>query len=118
MPPVSRRHPCFFGERLRMAAASSSAIDLTRDLVRLRSVNPPGEEAACARLIGGILEAGGFRVSMHDLAPGRTNIVARLDGSGDGAPLCFTGHLDTVPLGAAPWSRDPLAGESDGDKLY
>jgi len=101
-----------------MATISPSALALTRDLVRLRSINPPGDEAACAQLIGGILETGGFRVSSHDLSPGRTNIVASLDGAGDGPPLCFTGHLDTVPLGAARWTRDPLAGESDGDKLY
>ncbi len=101
-----------------MAAVSSSARELTRDLVRLRSINPPGDEAACAALIGGILESGGFRVSTHDLAPGRTNVVATLSGSSDRAPLCFTGHMDTVPLGAGAWARDPLAAECDGDKLY
>jgi succinyl-diaminopimelate desuccinylase len=95
-----------------------SATDLTRDLVRLRSINPPGDEAACADLLAGILEAGGFKVSKHDLSPGRTNIVARLDGSGDGAPLCMTGHMDTVPLGTAPWQRDPLAADRDGDKMF
>ena len=97
---------------------SASATELTRDLVRLRSVNPPGEEAACARLVAGILEAAGFAVAAHDLADGRTNIVALLKGSGDKEPLCLTGHLDTVPFGAAPWQRDPLAAEQDGDKLY
>jgi len=101
-----------------MASSNSSAFELTRNLVRLRSVNPPGDEAACAKLIGGILEAAGFRVGTHDLAPGRTNIVAVLDGTGDKEPLCFTGHLDTVPFGAAAWARDPLAAERDGDRLY
>jgi succinyl-diaminopimelate desuccinylase len=95
-----------------------SASELTRDLVRLRSINPPGDEAACAKLIGGILEAAGFAVSTHSYGPGRANIVARLKGGGDKEPICFTGHMDTVPLGAAPWQRDPLAAERDGDKLY
>jgi len=98
--------------------AASSAIELTRDLVRLRSVNPPGEESACARRVGGLLEAAGFRVATHDLAEGRSNIVAVLPGAWNKAPLCLTGHLDTVPFGAAPWQRDPLAAERDGDKLY
>jgi succinyl-diaminopimelate desuccinylase len=97
---------------------ASSAIELTRDLVRLRSVNPPGDEAACAKLVGGFLEAAGCRVAMHDLAAGRSNIVAVLPGSGDKTPLCLTGHLDTVPFGVAPWLRDPLAAERDGDKVY
>ena len=93
-------------------------MQLTRDLVRLRSINPPGDEAACSNLLAGILEAGGFRVSKRDLSPGRTNIVARLDGSSDVKPLCMTGHLDTVPLGTAPWQHDPLSAERDGDKIY
>ena len=95
-----------------------SATELTRDLVRLRSINPPGDESACANLLAGILEGGGFRVSKHDLSPGRTNIVARLDGASDADPICMTGHMDTVPLGAAPWQRHPLAAERDGDKMY
>jgi succinyl-diaminopimelate desuccinylase len=94
------------------------AIQLTRDLVRLRSVNPPGEEEPCARLLAVPLEAAGFRVSSHSFAAGRTSIVATLDGSGDGEPICLTGHLDTVPLGTAPWTRDPLAAETDGDRLF
>jgi succinyl-diaminopimelate desuccinylase len=97
---------------------SVSVRELTRDLVRLNSINPPGDEAACAKLVGGVLEAGGFRVSLHSFAPGRTNIVARLDGEADRECLCFTGHLDTVPLGDAAWKRDPLAAELDGDKLF
>src|SRR5581483_8072858 len=112
---LHRRHLFLFATRDRMAA---SAFELTRDLVRLRSINPPGDEAACARLIGGILEEAGFAVSSHSYGPGRANIVARLTGAGDKEPICFTGHMDTVPLGAAPWQRDPLAAERDGDKLY
>jgi succinyl-diaminopimelate desuccinylase len=102
-----------------MAASSSgSALQLARELVRLRSINPPGDEEPCARLAAGILESAGFDVSARSFAPGRTSIVARLDGSSDDEPICFTGHLDTVPLGAAPWERDPLAAETDGDRLY
>jgi succinyl-diaminopimelate desuccinylase len=96
----------------------SSAIELTRDLVRLRSVNPPGEESACARLLAGMLERAGFAVGTYDLSEGRSNVVATLKGAGDKQPLCFTGHLDTVPFGAAAWQRDPLAAERDGDKIY
>ena len=97
---------------------ASSAVELTRDLVRLRSVNPPGEESACADLLAGLLESGGFSVARYDLSAGRTNIVAVLKGGGDKEPICLTGHLDTVPFGAAPWQRDPLAAERDGDKIY
>lgn len=45
-------------------------------------------------------------------------MIARLEGSSDKLPICFTGHIDTVPLGATTWLKDPLNGETDGDKLY
>ncbi|MDR6288871.1 MULTISPECIES: M20 family metallopeptidase [Inquilinus] len=96
--------------------STSPAVELTRELIRRRSINPPGGEQPCAELAAGLLEAAGFAVARHDLARGRTNLVASLPG--EGAPLCFTGHLDTVPLGAAPWTRDPFAAEIDGDRVY
>ncbi len=93
-------------------------VTLTRDLVRFDTINPPGEERVCAHHIGGMLEASGFRVDYHEFADQRTSLVARLDGSGDGPPICFTGHIDIVPLGKAAWSHDPFAGERDGDRLF
>ncbi len=36
----------------------------------------------------------------------------------DKLPLCFTGHIDTVPLGAAKWSCDPFSGDIDNGKLF
>ena len=93
-------------------------VTLTRDLVRFDTINPPGEERVCAHHIGGMLEASGFRVDYHEFADQRTSLVARLDGSGDGPPICFTGHIDVVPLGKAAWSHDPFAGERDGDRLF
>lgn len=44
--------------------------------------------------------------------------MATIGGDARKPPLCFTGHIDVVPLGAARWSRDPFAGETDGDRLY
>jgi succinyl-diaminopimelate desuccinylase len=99
-----------------MTSTSSAAVALTRDLVRIRSINPPGDEADCALLLARLLENGGFSVTAHSFAPGRTSIIATLSGAGE--PICFTGHLDTVPLGGAPWERDPLGAEPDGDRLF
>ncbi|MAG70574.1 MAG: M20 family metallopeptidase [Vicinamibacterales bacterium] len=93
-------------------------VALTSELVRFETVNPPGEERACAQRIGQLLEAAGFTVAYYEFETGRTSLVARLDGSGEGPPICFTGHIDVVPLGRAAWSRDPFAGERDGDRLF
>ena len=91
---------------------------LTRELLAFNTINPPGMERECARRLGGILEAAGFTVEYHEFAPSRTSLIARIGGNAERAPICFTGHIDTVPLGAAPWTRDAFAGETDGDRLY
>lgn len=94
------------------------AIDLTRKLVQFDTRNPPGDEAACAGFLADLLADAGFDVQAHPFAEGRTNLVARGAGAPRRAPLCLSGHLDTVPLGEAPWSRDPLAGTIAGERLY
>jgi succinyl-diaminopimelate desuccinylase len=97
----------------------SSAVELTRRLVRENTINPPGNESRCMDIIAPILSEAGFSLSEHLFRDGRANLVARLGGGrSDRPPLAFTGHLDTVPLGAKPWARDPFAGEIDGDCLY
>jgi succinyl-diaminopimelate desuccinylase len=97
---------------------TTDAIALTRDLLRFDTINPPGQERACARHAGALLEDWGFGVDYHEYAEGRTSVVARAGGSASKAPLCLTGHLDTVALGGAAWTRDPFSGETDGDRLY
>jgi succinyl-diaminopimelate desuccinylase len=93
-------------------------VELTRTLVRFNTVNPPGNESACAAYIARLLEEVGLTTSAHDSAAGRTTIVARLDGSCDAPALCFTGHLDTVPVGSEPWLHDPFAGEVADGRVY
>ena len=97
---------------------STNAIDLTRDLLAFNTMNPPGQEQECARYLGSLLESVGFDVRCYEFAPQRTTIIARLNGTGNGFPLCFTGHIDTVPLGATAWNYDPFSGEIAGDKVY
>jgi succinyl-diaminopimelate desuccinylase len=94
------------------------AVALTRDLLRFDTINPPGQERECARHAGALLEGWEFRVDYHEYAEGRTSVVARAGGSDAKAPLCLTGHIDTVALGSAAWTRDPFSGETDGDRLY
>jgi succinyl-diaminopimelate desuccinylase len=98
--------------------SAPDAIALTKSLLRFDTVNPPGREQDCARYAGAMLQEWGYGVEFFEYEPGRTSVVARAGSSGGRAPLCLTGHLDVVPLGARPWTRDPFSGEADGDKLY
>lgn len=95
----------------------SDAVALARDLVRIDTVR--GGESAAARLVADRLTAVGIDCELHELVPGRESLIGRLQGGDADAPaLCFTGHLDTVGLGTQPWSRDPLGGEIDDDRLW
>ena len=86
-----------------------SAVDLALELIRLDTVNPPGNEGVIAELLAARLSAAGFDLSVHEHAPGRPNLIARLPGTDPERPaLCMTGHMDTVPLGGAPWSVEPF----------
>lgn len=95
-----------------------SAVDLTSQLVRLDTINPPGHESRCARLVGPLLQDFGFEVRYVALAEGRESLIATIGGTSKAPAFCFTGHLDTVPLGTADWTVDPHGGEVRGDKLY
>jgi succinyl-diaminopimelate desuccinylase len=98
--------------------SGAEAVSLTRSLLRFDTVNPPGRERDCARFAGRMLEEWGYRVDYHEYEDGRTSVVARAGASEAKAPLCLTGHLDVVPLGSRPWTKDPFSGETDGDRLY
>jgi succinyl-diaminopimelate desuccinylase len=57
-------------------------------------------------------------VQYHEYSDTRTSVIARAGGNDKKPPLCLTGHLDVVPLGARAWTKDPFSGETDGDRLY
>lgn len=97
----------------------AEAVALTRRLLRENTINPPGGEERAIGILGSLLEEAGFRTRRVDLAPGRPNLIARLDGLDAEAPaIGFTGHVDVVPLGEVLWTRDPFAGETEGDRLF
>jgi succinyl-diaminopimelate desuccinylase len=98
--------------------SQADAIALTKDLLRFDTINPPGRERDCARWVGALLQDWGFRVEYHEFADSRTSVIARAGGKDGQAPLCLTGHLDIVALGSRAWSKDPFAGETDGDRLF
>lgn len=92
------------------------AVALTQALVSFDTRNPPGNEAACADYLAALLAEHGFAVERHGFGPDRYNLVAH---RGDPGPAAvFTGHLDTVPLGATAWSHEPFGGEIVDGRLY
>jgi succinyl-diaminopimelate desuccinylase len=98
--------------------AHTDSLSLTRKLLSFNTINPPGLERDCAEYLGKLLEDAGFKVSYHEFGVARTNLVACLEAGKEKFPLCFSGHIDTAPLGLGNWTRDPFTGEIEGDKVY
>lgn len=95
-----------------------SAAHLTQELIRFETINPPGNESPCAHYLGGILEAVGFETRYASIGENRDNLIAWIGGEEGKLPICFSGHTDVVPLGAAPWTVAPFGGEIANGKIY
>ena len=93
------------------------AVGLLQQLIRLNTVNPPGNETVAAELLRDYLEANGVEVELYGRVPERMNLVARLRG-GSGPSLCFLSHTDTVVADPVEWSRDPWSGDLAEDHVW
>jgi len=93
-------------------------ISLTSELISHNTVNPPGNEADVALILGKLLSNYGFKVTYHNYDQDRLHLVAEKGVSGSSAPLVLSGHLDTVPLGDKAWTTDPFTGTCIGDKIF
>lgn len=90
---------------------------LAQDLIRIPSVNPPGDEQPAAEYLAGRLDEAGLGVELQQLEPGRAQVVGRLRGEGDGH-LVLTGHLDVVPPGGQAWEHDPFGADMVDGRIY
>jgi acetylornithine deacetylase/succinyl-diaminopimelate desuccinylase-like protein len=87
------------------------AVRLLQKLIRLNTVNPPGNETRAAELLRDYLEPFGVECALYAQEPERANLVARIRGRGDGPGLLLLSHTDTVLADPAEWSVDPWSGE-------
>ena len=90
--------------------------ELLQQLIRIDTVNPPGNETLAAELLRDYLEEHGVACELYAKVPERANLVARISGSGDGPRLALLSHTDTVLADPAEWQVDPWSGElRDGE---
>ncbi len=101
-------------------------VDLTVDLIRFPTINPPGEAyRPCAEFLGARLKQSGFDIAYirGEGAPGdsdkypRTNVIGRREGRVPGPVVHFNSHIDVVVAGEG-WSVDPFSGVIRDGKIY
>ena len=100
---------------------AGESAELLSTLISNRCVNSgcgdAVEEARNVDSLVSVLEGPGIDIERHAAAPGRDNLVARIEGSDPTAPtLLIHTHLDVAPADPRRWRRDPFGGERvDGE---
>lgn len=100
------------------SAVRDEAVGYLGDLIRINTVNPPGNELRACQYLARVMESEGIDATVLESAPERGNIVARVRGNGNGAPLLLMAHLDVVTVERARWKHDPFAGEIRDGFMY
>jgi len=94
-------------------------IDLTTQLIRIPTENPPGNEKKAFLFLKPILLKMGFNVKILLSPKGRGNIIAEKRWGRGGRRLIFNGHLDVVPAGnSAQWKYPPFKGKLEKGRIY
>jgi len=84
--------------------------ELLQELIRIDTVNPPGNETVAANVLRDYLARSGVESELLAQTPERANLVARLSG-GDGPSVLLMAHTDTVLADSEEWERDPWSGD-------
>ncbi len=98
--------------------AIAEAVAHLQAMLRINTVNPPGNELAVARYLDGVLRAAGVETTLLEPAPGRAALVARLRGDGSLPPVLLLAHMDTVDVVPARWTIDPFGGALQDGYVY
>ena len=109
-----------------IAGKRDDLIQLTQDLIRIPTLNPPGEnyDAICD-FLAKRLKASGFEIQLIRAVgtPGdsekypRWNVIARREGAHAGDCVHFNSHTDVVEVGNG-WTTDPFGGDLIDGKIY
>jgi acetylornithine deacetylase/succinyl-diaminopimelate desuccinylase-like protein len=87
-------------------------------LIRMDTVNPPGQELRVARYLDDVLRGAGIATTLLEPAPDRAALVARIPGDGRARPLLLLAHMDVVGVEPDQWTTQPFGGELLDGYLY
>jgi len=95
--------------------SDQNPVTILKKLIRFDTTNPPGNERECIAWINNLLKESGIQTQTFAKPPERPNLLARLPGRGEAAPLLLYGHVDVVTTENQQWQHPPFeAEEADG----
>ena len=95
-------------------------VEFLSELIKVDSVNPPGNEKNAALLASRKLAESGISSEVMDVDReelNRANLYAKMGDTSQGPVLLYSGHFDVVPAGEG-WVHDPFGAEIEGDLMY
>ncbi|HEX2778256.1 MAG TPA: M20/M25/M40 family metallo-hydrolase, partial [Gemmatimonadaceae bacterium] len=98
--------------------AQRETVEHLQAMLRLNTVNPPGNEIVVAQYLVRFLEREGIETRLFEPAPGRAAVVARLRGTGALRPVLLMAHMDVVGVEQDRWSVDPFGGVVKDGYVY
>ncbi len=100
-----------------LSPLGEEAVGLAQELIRVDTSNPPGNETVAAELLARYLAEAGVAAELVGPDPARLNLVARIEGRGEGPSLALCAHTDVVPAPPEGWSVPPFAGRIEAGRL-
>ena len=85
--------------------------EILQKLIQFNTTNPPGDEAECISYIRGLLTEAGIESIVLTRTANRPNLIARIEGVGNTAPILLYGHVDVVTTENQKWDQPPFEGK-------
>lgn len=95
-----------------------SPVEILQKLIQFNTTNPPGNEASCINYVRELLLLANIESQIYEKVEGRPNLVAKISGKGNAAPLLLYGHVDVVTTENQDWKYPPFSGEIADDFIW
>lgn len=109
--PVPPTPPAHSASELSWETTLWESVGHLQTLIRLDTVNPPGNEISVARYLDDVLRGAGIETWLDEPATGRASLIARIRGTGAERPILLMAHMDVVGVEREKWTMQPFGGE-------
>ena len=104
-------------QSIRWDDIQSESADLLRQLIRIDTTNPPGNENEAARLLKSFFDNEGIPSEIVESQKNRANVIADIPGREE-RTLILLSHTDVVPADPKKWSHKPFSGDADKEYIW